>query len=728
MAKTYLLDGQGAPFKNNIRFLGAKPLDGRAVVDSYSDIEGNKYINTFTNTVDGTQYASYYPGMLVVTKNTGKLYVLATDGLFKEVTPDLSKVLGSISVDFYRNALEKAKSDNIGQIIYVKTTTYKKGEGYTEDKSEADTDENGKVTEYSAAPYIVIGSGQLQKLEASTASGDISADLRHLAGTVAEIDEEYKKADKALGDRIDDIEETIGNTEGGLIKDIADLKQADQNLDIKFNSYYDKDTADGKYVTKDEFNPVNETVTNLSKVYLSQSDASTRYETIENVNVIRDNIATHSQLISDLSTNLGTVSGAVDALSNNVYNKEDADKAFKLTWDKGNLNSETGIKSYTFTQGSETFTIDIPKELFITSGEVVDLSEGEVEGEAAGTYIKLVLNNLENTPIYIAANSLVDEYTANEEAYLTLTNRQFSVKYDALKTKISSDIEASGVYFKNSEKETFTSNITASYTAAIATAQQAAIDSAATAAELLYVKQGDYAEYQEDLSNDLAGIRGDISGLSKTVGENNEGLTAVQSTVTSLINTVSGNTSAIADIKVTILGSETVTGLVSIIDTHTTEIGDIKEAAKGTVKGIKLTDTNTVTADANGIVTILTTDSLNDENTSKLVTIAAVKDEINNKAKVIIEATDPVTNLSDKNIYIIGSDDTGYDGKVLGKDGKLHILGAETFVGKEDFASETKNGLMTSTDYNLLHSFERIDDEDLRGIGILSSVENQPEN
>ena len=35
---------------------------------------------------------------------------------------------------------------------------------------------------------------------------------------------------------------------------------------------------------------------------------------------------------------------------------------------------------------------------------------------------------------------------------------------------------------------------------------------------------------------------------------------------------------------------------------------------------------------------------------------------------------------------------------------------------------------MTSTDYNLLHSFERIDDEDLRGIGILSSVENQPEN
>ena len=99
--------------------------------------------------------------------------------------------------------------------------------------------ENGKVTEYSAAPYIVIGSGQLQKLEASTASGDISADLRQLAGTVAEIEEAYKEADGELDGRIDVIEETIGNGEGGLIKDIADLQQADIELDAKFNNYYD---------------------------------------------------------------------------------------------------------------------------------------------------------------------------------------------------------------------------------------------------------------------------------------------------------------------------------------------------------------------------------------------------------------------------------------------------------------------------------------------------------
>lgn len=718
MAKTYLLDGQGEAFKNVIRFIGDKPLDGRAVVDSYSDIEGYAYRTTFTNDDNGKPIVSYYPGMLVVTKDTGKLYVLATDGLFKEVTPDLSKVLGSISVDFYRNAVEKAKSDNIGQIIYVKTTSYKKGEGYTEVKADADVDENGKVTEYSAAPYIVIGAGQLQKLEASTASGDISADLRQLSATVAAIDEAYKAADNALGLRIDDINTTVGNAESGLVKDIADLKAADSALDGKFGNYYTKDEADAKYAGSEEFNSVKETVDAIPGTYLSKTDASAAYETKENVKLVDDKVATHAQLISDLSTNINTVSSTVDALSNNVYNKEQADNAFKLSWDNGKVDGETGIKSYTFTQGTETFTIDIPKELFITSGEVVDLEAGVAgDGKPAGTYIKLVLNNLDNTPIYIAADSLVDEYTANEEAYLTLSGRQFSVKYEALKNKISEDIAKSDLYFTNAKVETLTNNITnnitTAYTDAIATAQQAAIDTAASEAAKLYVKSADYSTDQESLISSIGTVSNNLNTLSGTVSGINERLIAAESTVTSLINTVSANTNAIADIKVTILGSETSTGLVNIVNAHTDEIAGIKEAAQGTVKGIKLSDTKTVTANEDGIVTILTSDSLDDEDTSKLVTIAAVKDEINKKAEVIIVASDPVTNLSTKNIYIVGSDDTGYNGKVLGTDGVLHTLGAETYVGKEDYASETKHGLMKSEDYVLLHSITSITDEEL---------------
>lgn len=718
MAKTYLLDGQGAAFKNVIRFIGDKPLDGRAVVDSYSDIAGDAYKTTFTNDDNGSPIVSYYPGMLVVTKDTGKLYVLATDGLFKEVTPDLSKVLGSISVDFYRNAVEKAKSDNIGQIIYVKTTTYKKGEGYTEVKSEADVDENGKVTEYSAAPYIVIGAGQLQKLEASTASGDISADLRQLSATVAAIDEAYKSADNALGLRIDGISTTVGNSESGLVKDIADLKQADKDLDDKFANYLTTDDASKTYATAAGLGSLQELVNSITTNYLTADTASKTYATIESVNIANTNIGKNTENIGKLTTDISTVSQAVDALTNNVYNKEQADSAFKLSWDNGKVDNETGVKSYTFTQGTDSFTIDIPKELFITSGEVVDLEAGEAgDGKPKGTYIKLVLNNLDNTPIYIAADSLVDEYTANEEAYLTLSGRQFSVKYDALKNKISEDIAKSDLYFKNSEVETLTNNITnnitTAYTNAIATAQQAAIDTAASEAAKLYVTSAEYSTNKESLTSSIGTVSGNLNTLSGTVSGINERLIATESTVTSLINTVSANTNAIADIKVTILGSETSTGLVNIVNTHTNEIAGIKEAAQGTVKGIKLSDTKTVTANEDGIVTILTADSLDDEDTSKLVTIAAVKDEINKKAEVIIVASDPVTNLSAKNIYIVGSDDTGYNGKVLGTDGVLHTLGAETYVGKEDYVSETKNGLMKSEDYVLLHSITSITPEEL---------------
>lgn len=113
MGKSYLPDGQGAIFKNIIRFAGGTPLDGRVVVDTYNDIAGNNYKELFTH--EGVE--SFYVGMLVVTKDTGKLYVLTeevetstelneageeiivsnTVTAFKEVTPDLTEIEGDIA-------------------------------------------------------------------------------------------------------------------------------------------------------------------------------------------------------------------------------------------------------------------------------------------------------------------------------------------------------------------------------------------------------------------------------------------------------------------------------------------------------------------------------------------------------------------------------------------------------------------------------------------------------
>lgn len=88
-------------------------------------------------------------------------------------------------------------------------------------------------------------------------------------------------------------------------------------------------------------------------------------------------------------------------------------------------NSSTNVngvaKRYTIKQGSgenapTVATIDIPKDMVVSSGEVVTLADGEVAGKDAGTYIKLTLANSTGDPLYIPANSLVDVYTSGSAA------------------------------------------------------------------------------------------------------------------------------------------------------------------------------------------------------------------------------------------------------------------------------------------------------------------------
>jgi len=73
----------------------------------------------------------------------------------------------------------------------------------------------------------------------------------------------------------------------------------------------------------------------------------------------------------------------------------------------------TGMsKSYTVKQGKTTVgVIDIPKDMVVSSAEVVT----NPEGQAAGTYIKMVIANSEDV-LYINVGTLVDIYTAETNA------------------------------------------------------------------------------------------------------------------------------------------------------------------------------------------------------------------------------------------------------------------------------------------------------------------------
>ena len=97
--------------------------------------------------------------------------------------------------------------------------------------------------------------------------------------------------------------------------------------------------------------------------------------------------------------------------------------------------TEGALKSYTFKQGNATIgTIDIPKDMVVESGEVVDNPEGQPEGK----YIKLVLANVAD-PLYINVGTLVDIYKAQANA------TQIQLTIDSSTREISAVIVAGSV-------------------------------------------------------------------------------------------------------------------------------------------------------------------------------------------------------------------------------------------------------------------------------------------
>ena len=112
--------------------------------------------------------------------------------------------------------------------------------------------------------------------------------------------------------------------------------------------------------------------------------------------------------MTKVTTTAKTVAGAIDEL--------------KVAIGTGGTNAAVTIdtttttagalKSYTIKQGDRDIgVIDIPKDMVVKSGSVVTNPEGQAEG----TYIKLVLDNVAE-PLYINVANLVDIYTAQANA------------------------------------------------------------------------------------------------------------------------------------------------------------------------------------------------------------------------------------------------------------------------------------------------------------------------
>ena len=141
------------------------------------------------------------------------------------------------------------------------------------------------------------------------------------------------------------------------------------------------------------------------------------------------------------------------------------------------VTTDGALKSYSLFQGENKIgTIDIPKDMVVESGEVVTNPEGQAEG----TYIKLVLANVAE-PLFINVGTLVDIYKAKANA------AQVQVTVDANSREISAAIVAGSIGTTELADDSITTakivdnNVTK---AKLSTALQASIDKADAAADI----------------------------------------------------------------------------------------------------------------------------------------------------------------------------------------------------------------------------------------------------
>lgn len=106
--------------------------------------------------------------------------------------------------------------------------------------------------------------------------------------------------------------------------------------------------------------------------------------------------------------------------------------------------AEGYLKSYELRKNGEKVgvSIDIPKDLVVTKGEVkeVETPDDPYSGAQVGDlYLELTIAN-QPTPVYIPVKSLTDVYTGS--TYVSVDAGVISVKYDDLKNQINTDLVA----------------------------------------------------------------------------------------------------------------------------------------------------------------------------------------------------------------------------------------------------------------------------------------------
>ena len=229
-----------------------------------------------------------------------------------------------------------------------------------------------------------------------------------------------KEAEQALAERATELEELGAKLDGadsveGSVK--HQIKVAKEALAV--------DIADAKKAGTDAQSAVNTLAGTHAEDKLALEGRDEELQ--EAIDAIEEDMGN----VDDLQTTNKTVAGAINEVLAAVGTGGTA-AVVTITSD---VTSDGALKSYTVKQGNTTVgVIDIPKDMVVESGEVVE----NPAGQPAGTYIKLVLANVAE-PLYINVGSLVDIYKAKADA------TQVQLAIDPATREISATIVAGSI-------------------------------------------------------------------------------------------------------------------------------------------------------------------------------------------------------------------------------------------------------------------------------------------
>lgn len=366
---------------------------------------------------------------------------------------------GSISVNTYEDAVKEIKVDattsevkNLGQVIYIKTATGTVGQA-----------------DYKpAGAYVVTGATTLEKLGTSI-SGDLSSDvagirtdlgtrpentqdafteiggLKTLVGTTA-VATQIDNAIKAL-----DVEDT--NEDGkyvtGVTQTDGKITVAKDTLATSLQSNNTKPITSGAVYTA--FDGLDKAV--VKSIKSGSAEAVTPVNGVATI--------TYDERLNETSTNAPQTKVVQAAYASLNYQIGIIGKGAKLSiLTPDTISDASVLKRYVFYQGRDSQdptnapgtvvgTIDIPKDLVVTSGEIVigDGNNGTILNEQ---YLKLNIGNGE--PVYIAVKDLVDVYTSGN--YITVgDDNKISVNIPDVDAKLAEDTSVVGGRIKAVEND-----------------------------------------------------------------------------------------------------------------------------------------------------------------------------------------------------------------------------------------------------------------------------------